>query len=102
MVVLMLVLLLLFGSKDAPKIFRKLNDIMSQIRSAAENFKREVMYSDMEAGPAPYDEVGEYDDYGINTQPDTHDGEMEEPGMKPEKSGDSAQAEDEGGDVPKA
>ncbi len=45
--VVMLVLLMMFGAKDAPRILRKLNEIMSQIRKAADGFKREVMYGDL-------------------------------------------------------
>jgi len=45
--VVMLVLLLMFGAKDAPRIFRKLNEIINQIRNTADGFKREVMYGDL-------------------------------------------------------
>jgi Sec-independent protein translocase protein TatA len=45
--VVMLVLLLMFGSKDAPRIFRKINEMINSIRSTAEGFKREIMYSDL-------------------------------------------------------
>ena len=66
--VVMLVLLLMFGAKDAPRIFRKLNDILNQFRSTAENFKREVMYSDLDHEPKPDRAAGEYDDYGVGSQ----------------------------------
>lgn len=68
--VVMLVLLLLFGAKDAPRIFRKLNDILNQFRSTAENFKREVMYSDLGSEPGPDIPAGEYDDYGVGSRED--------------------------------
>ena len=62
----MLVLLLLFGAKEAPRILRKFNDIINQIRNTAEGFKREVMYGDLHSEPhddaAGDDEPGE--DYG--------------------------------------
>ncbi|MCK5676313.1 MAG: twin-arginine translocase TatA/TatE family subunit, partial [Verrucomicrobia bacterium] len=45
--VVMLVLLLMFGAKDAPRIFRKLNEIINQIRNSADGFKREVLYGDL-------------------------------------------------------
>ena len=77
--VVMLVLLLMFGAKDAPRIFRKLNDILNQFRSTAENFKREVMYSDLDSEPVPDRSAGEYDDYGIGSQENNEDSD-EEPG----------------------
>jgi sec-independent protein translocase protein TatA len=66
--VVMLVLLLMFGAKDAPRIFRRLNDILNQFRSTAESFKREVMYSDLGNDPEPDRTAGEYDDYGVGSQ----------------------------------
>ena len=65
--VVMLVLLLMFGAKDAPRIFRKLTDILNQFRSTAENFKREVMYSDLDNDLQPDRTAGEYDDYGVGS-----------------------------------
>lgn len=44
----MLVLLVLFGTKDAPRIMRKLNEIINQIRNVADGFRREVMYGDFD------------------------------------------------------
>jgi Sec-independent protein translocase protein TatA len=44
---IMLVLVMMFGAKGAPRILRKLNEIINQIRSTADGFKREVMYSDL-------------------------------------------------------
>lgn len=45
--VVMLVLLMLFGAQDAPRILRKLNEIMAKVRHTADSFKREVMYGDI-------------------------------------------------------
>lgn len=69
--VVMLVLLLLFGAKDAPRIFRKLNDMLNHFRSTAESFKREVMYSDLGSDPKPDRTAGDYDDYGVGSR-DNH------------------------------
>lgn len=54
LLLVMLVLLMLFGAKDAPRILRKLNEIINQIRNTADGFKREVMYGDLanDASPA--------------------------------------------------
>ncbi len=71
--VVMLALLVMFGAKDAPRIFRKLNDILTQIRSTAENFKREVMYGDIHAETSQDEPVGEYDDYGLSADEEEKD-----------------------------
>jgi Sec-independent protein translocase protein TatA len=73
--VVMLVLLLMFGAKDAPRIFRKLNEMINQLRNTADSFKREVMYGDLNsesksdasssAGDNAYDDDHDDDyDYG--------------------------------------
>ena len=54
--VVMLVLLMMFGAKDAPRILRKLNEIINQIRNTADGFKREVMYGDLNKEKPSYDE----------------------------------------------
>lgn len=46
---ILLVLLLLFGAKDAPRILRKLSEMLTQFRHTANTFKHDVMYSDMRA-----------------------------------------------------
>lgn len=107
-IVVMLVLLLLFGAKDAPRMLRKLNDMLNQLRSTAENFKREVMYSDLHDEPVPGRAEGEYDDYGVNY--DTHHGDDESgewtesaDSMPPDADSDAMPLEGEegGGDVQK-
>ena len=105
--VVMLVLLLMFGAKDAPRIFRKLNDMLNQFRSTAESFKREVMYSDLGNEVKPDRTPGEYDDYGVGSpdHKEDHDDEVHgtvTPDDRP--SGTDAMpgaAEGEGGDVQK-
>ena len=47
LLVVMLVLLLMFGAKDAPKIFRKINEMLNSVRNTADGFKREIMYGDL-------------------------------------------------------
>lgn len=46
-VVVALVLLMLFGSKDAPRIFRKMNETLGRLRNTAENLKHEILYGDL-------------------------------------------------------
>ncbi len=88
----MLVLLLMFGAKDAPRILRKLNEIFNQIRNTADGFKREVMYGDIHADPPVYDEPTEYDEeYEPDDEEFFGDSEEtltpEEPEEEPEISG---------------
>ena len=45
--VILLVLLLLFGAKEAPYILRNISDFFMKIRNSADEFKHEIMYSDM-------------------------------------------------------
>ena len=109
--VVMLVLLLMFGAKDAPRIFRKLTDILNQFRSTAESFKREVMYSDLDNDLQPDRTAGEYDDYGVGSQ-ESDEGSGEEAddaittedrpsGTDTESDAVPNAGEGEGGDVPK-
>jgi sec-independent protein translocase protein TatA len=109
--VVMLVLLLMFGAKDAPRIFRKINDMLNQFRSTAESFKREVMYSDLGTDPKPDRTAGDYDDDGVGSA-ENHEGCDEElddtittgnhsSGADTESDAISDAGEGEGGDVQK-
>ena len=59
LLVIMLVLLMVFGAKDAPRVFRKINEFMNQLRNTADSFKREIMYSDIDSDSSS-------DDYGMD------------------------------------
>ena len=79
----MLVLLVLFGAKDAPRILRKLNEIISQIRNTAEGFKREIMYSDLDSShtPPPTDPADDSsygEDYDYDCEDEYYEYEDEE------------------------
>lgn len=109
--VVMLVLLMMFGAKDAPRILRKWNEILNHIRNTADGFKREIMYGDLAndkptyppSSDDPDDAHGEaYDagDYGY-AEPDgpgaagedaPEDGSVEEP-QKPKPGGEGGDAE---------
>lgn len=58
LLVIMLVLLMVFGAKDAPRVFRKINEFMNQLRNTADSFKREIMYSDIDADSSATDDYG--------------------------------------------
>jgi sec-independent protein translocase protein TatA len=123
--VVMLVLLMMFGAKDAPRILRKLNEIISQIRNTADGFKREVMYGDLNTDTPTYtpsdsteesdhdddhtyeDDYGgdEYYDYGEDDGGDGEEFKEMVDDMKAEDSlnlpPDSDVPDDEDGDAPK-
>ncbi|MEE9368976.1 MAG: hypothetical protein V3V05_08945 [Pontiella sp.] len=61
LLVIMLVLLLMFGAKDAPRIFRKINEFLNQVRNTADGFKREVMYGDLKDSTTSSEHHTEYD-----------------------------------------
>ncbi len=74
--VVMLVLLMMFGAKDAPRILRKLNEIINQIRNTADGFKREVMYGDLDNEKSTYeptDNADEPDGYDYDGEEDYYD-----------------------------
>lgn len=90
--VVMLVLLLLFGSKDAPRIFRKINEIINQIRNTADGFKREVMYGDLSADAPDVDVV---DDAAYEDLDDCHEEFIERepyPAVEPDEDNDAEKA----------
>lgn len=69
--VVMLVLLLMFGAKDAPRIFRRLNEMINQLRNTADSFKREVMYGDLNSEPTS--DTSAADTYGHDNDFDYND-----------------------------
>lgn len=76
LMVVMLVLLMMFGAKDAPRILRKLNEIMTQIRNTADGFKREIMYGDLHHDKSTYtppEDVHD-EDYGHGADDEPTDG----------------------------
>ncbi|VGO20781.1 Sec-independent protein translocase subunit TatA/TatB [Pontiella sulfatireligans] len=102
--VIMLVLLIMFGSKDAPRILRKINEIINQVRNTADSFKREVMYGDLNSNPPSYasteDDDGEHDsdyDYGDEDYYDQDD--SDETFDELEKDLEKAEADAEETDV---
>jgi Sec-independent protein translocase protein TatA len=76
-IVIMLVLLLMFGAKDAPKILRKLNEMLNSVRNTAEGFKREIMYGDLNTDSTAADEPDTYtvddEDYGYDGHDEDYD-----------------------------
>ena len=124
--IVMLVLLVMFGAKDAPRILRKLNEIINQIRSTADGFKREVMYGDLNNEHTPdgdespdntdeslhnedydYDAEEDYynygeDDGGNGEEFDLQEEELKKESEQPSTDADEVNGEEEGGNAQKA
>lgn len=118
---IMLVLLVMFGAKDAPRILRKLNEFINQIRNTADSFKREVMYGDLNNDKPSFtpsesdDEPGHDDGYDYDVEEDyyNYNGDEEsseevfesfEENLKDEgltETTDGGVSEEEDGDAPK-
>jgi sec-independent protein translocase protein TatA len=67
LIVVMLVLILMFGAKDAPRIFRSINEMINRMRTMADTVKREVLYADLyddtESDALPYETEDQADDH---------------------------------------
>lgn len=73
LLVVMLVLIIMFGAKDAPKMFRRINDILTKMRDTADGFKREIMYGDLMAEPTAAQSSADDDGYDFDDAEDDHD-----------------------------
>ncbi len=65
MIMIMLVLILLFGAKDAPRILRTIQTLLDKMQRAASDFRYKVMYGDFQDNPSnedPYDVEEKSDD----------------------------------------
>lgn len=47
LIVIMLALILLFGPKDAPRILRSIQNVLSKLQRAASDFRYKLMYDDL-------------------------------------------------------
>lgn len=64
---IMLVLILLFGAKDAPRIFRSIHNALDKMQRAAASFRYKIMYGDLyqdqnTTHEEPYDVDADYPD----------------------------------------
>ena len=46
-ILIMLILILLFGAKDAPRIFRTLHTMLDKVQRTASSFRYRIMYGDL-------------------------------------------------------
>lgn len=99
----MLVLILLFGAKDAPRIFRSLHNTFDKMQRAAASFRYKIMYGDLyqdqnTSTEEPYDvdahssdededERSEFDTQSSEEEPEQPEEETDQPKQRPEPSG---------------
>lgn len=73
LIMIILVLILLFGAKDAPRIFRSIHTFLDKMQRTAADFRYKIMYGDLYADttdPAPYDAEEAPDDAEEKTAPE--------------------------------
>ncbi|NNJ70462.1 MAG: hypothetical protein HKP10_04150 [Kiritimatiellales bacterium] len=105
--VVMLVLLLMFGAKDAPRVFRKINEFLNQVRHTADSFKREVLYSDLHDADEPDEPGAPVSDDNADEHDDDYDyaeesGEVEDSDKTSDQPDVQPEPEEEGDDARKA
>ena len=86
---IMLVLILLFGAKDAPRIFRTIHNALDEVQRAAASFRYKIMYGDLHndpSDPKPYDVAA---DYPEEEEEERSESNVQSPELEPEnpKSG---------------
>ena len=70
LIMIMLVLILLFGAKDAPRIFRSIQTFLDKMQRSAADFRYKIMYGDLHANTAdedPYDVEADYPDEEVQS-----------------------------------
>lgn len=63
LIMIMLILILLFGAKDAPRIFRSIQAFLDRMQRSAADFRHKIMYGDLHANTKdeePYDVKADY------------------------------------------
>jgi len=58
LIMIMLVLILLFGAKDAPRILRSIQTFLDKVQRSAADFRYKLLYGDLHRNPAdeePFD-----------------------------------------------
>ena len=63
LIMVMLVLILLFGAKDAPRIFRSIQTFLDKMQRSAADFRYKMMYGDLHTNTTdekPYDVEADY------------------------------------------
>ena len=94
LILIMLALIMLFGAKDAPRIFRSIQTFLDKAQRAAASFRYKIMYGDLHQGTTdeePYDVEADYSDeedeesteFGVQSS-ETEDAEQKSVSSDPE------------------
>jgi Sec-independent protein translocase protein TatA len=85
---IMLVLILLFGAKDAPRIFRSIHNALDKMQRAAASFRYKIMYGDL------YQDTSAEEPYDVDAHYPDEDGESSEFGTEnPEEETEHSEEE---------
>jgi Sec-independent protein translocase protein TatA len=90
LILVLLVLIMLFGAKDAPRILRKIQNVMDEIRRIANGFRYDMMYSDLHNDPE--DDAIEADAWEKETQ---HENELSEDSVVEEDEDENPEKTDQ-------
>ena len=77
LLLILLVLILLFGAKDAPRIFRAIQSALDKAQRAAASFRYKILYDDLHSNPSdekPYDVEADYPEENEEAQDPQSDG----------------------------
>jgi Sec-independent protein translocase protein TatA len=88
LILIMLVLILLFGAKDAPRILRSIQTLLDKMQRMAADFRYKIMYGDLHNNttePVPYDAEDREEDVDI-----LHEGD--EPPLEPDEEKETVQS----------
>lgn len=96
LILILLVLILLFGAKDAPRILRDIQNTLNKLQRTAADFRYKLMYGDLhwnrtvtpdelpEKDPSGTDDpCEEYDDYSGGDGSEVPEPDPEESGSEP-------------------
>ncbi|MGE4488687.1 MAG: twin-arginine translocase TatA/TatE family subunit [Kiritimatiellales bacterium] len=96
LILIMLVLIMLFGAKDAPRILRSIQSTLDKMQRAAADFRYRIMYGDLHQNASssiptkeeePYDVEADYPDDEKNApEPGKPDATPEKPEPRTEDS----------------
>lgn len=70
LILIMLALILLFGAKDAPRIFRSIQTFLDKAQRTAASFRYKMMYGDLHqetTADEPYDVEADYSDEDVQS-----------------------------------
>lgn len=99
----MLVLILLFGAKDAPRIFRSIHNALDKMQRAAAGFRYKIMYGDLyqdtdTSSEEPYDVEEEHAEQA--TEDEEQEADTSEEDSAATRHPAAPKSKDEGGPPP--